>query len=184
MALSPTWGHGEIEGRNLFGPRLFCLGVRLVSGCTSLFQSVSKLHARNLNRNVKGTGRLETRSQGLLQALEQDWAVSHPQSHLSGEQSSPLPTLGACSGDSTSGSSGGGLGARDPVRGSSAVGGAECVVPNLAARRRGAGPRAWSRSRCRRRIASVLELLERRVTMVLSAGAPSSCGGSLMPRFL
>lgn len=61
-------------------------------------------------------------------------------------------------------------------------GGAECVVPSLAARRRGAGPRARSRRSCRRRrIASVLEP---RVTVAFAARAPSSRWGSLMPRSL
>lgn len=64
------------------------------------------------------------------------------------------------------------------------MGGAECLVPSLAARRRGAGPGAGSHRRChrcRRRIASVLEPW---VTVALAARAPSSCGGSLMPRSL
>lgn len=53
---------------------------------------------------------------------------------------------------------------------------------SLAARRRGTGPGARSRRRCRRRrIASVLEP---RVTVALASRAPSSGGGSLMPRSL
>lgn len=72
------------------------------------------------------------------------------------------------------------------AEGSGEVGGAERLVPSLAARRRGAGPGAASRRRChrcrrRRRIASVLEPW---VTVALAARAPSSRGGSLMPRSL
>lgn len=78
----------------------------------------------------------------------------------------------------------GDLGSRDTcgegVGCSSAAGGAN-VVPSLAARRRGTGPGARSRRRRRRRIASVLEP---RVTVALAARAPSSRGGSLMPRSL
>lgn len=152
-------------------PALY-LGARLVSGCSSRFESAPKLHTKNLNRNVEGTRLVGNQTPGFPQARGQGCAGTAHSSAC--QESSP-----------TGGRQLGGLGVgakkpRTPAAGSREAEGAKRVVPSLAARRRGTGPRSRSR-RHRRRIASVLEP---RVTVALAACAPSSRGGSLMPHSL